>query len=260
MTTFYLGTHMPHWLTLADFPMFVSHRRLAGRRSLPRALGPWALDSGGFTELSMYGEWRTTPAEYIAATRRYAQEIGGMRWAAPQDWMCELFMLVRTGLTIAQHQAATIASYLTLRSAAPDLPFIPVLQGWTLTDYLRHVDAYTRVGVDLTAEDTVGVGSVCRRQGTGQIAAIVSSLAAQGLRLHGFGVKTKGLGTYAPYLASADSLAWSSRGRREPGCAPGHSTEANCLRFARTWRDRVVAAAAGPTQLDLFAQGVNHAA
>jgi hypothetical protein len=37
-------------------------------------------------------------------------------------------------------------------------------------------------------------------------------------------------------LASADSLAWSARGRNEPGCEPGHATEANCLSFALSWR------------------------
>jgi hypothetical protein len=55
------STHQPAWLA-ADLgvPLLVSHRRLVGRRSLPRASGPWACDSGGFTELSMYGRWRTT--------------------------------------------------------------------------------------------------------------------------------------------------------------------------------------------------------
>ena len=128
---------------------------------------------------------------------------------------------------------------------------VPVLQGWTQSDYLRHVDAYARAGVDLTIEPTVGVGSVCRRQHTGQIAAIVASLA--GLQLHGFGVKTSGLAKYSAYLASADSMAWSATGRREPGCSPSHRNEANCSTFAHRWRERVLAAIAAPTQLDLFA-------
>ena len=67
---FFLGTHQPHWLARTEVPLFISHRALARRsprRPLPRARGPWALDSGGFTELSTYGEWRTTPAAYVAA-------------------------------------------------------------------------------------------------------------------------------------------------------------------------------------------------
>lgn len=251
MTTFYLGTHMPSWLTRVEFPLFVMHRRLVGRRTLPRAIGPWALDSGGFSELQMFGEWRTTPAEYVAAVRRYRDEIGNLAWAAPQDWMCEPVVIAGgrvgpvtfagTRLSIAEHQRRTIENYLTLRSMAPDLPFIPVLQGWELSDYLRHVEAYDRVGVDLLVEPTVGIGSVCRRQHTAEIGHITSALSTLGLRLHGFGVKTLGLASYSMYLTSADSLGWSYRGRRVRPCAHGRAaSEANCLPFARQWRERVL--------------------
>lgn len=85
---FYLGTHQPSWLARdLGVPFLVSHRRLAGRRTLPRASSSWALDSGGFTELSLHGRWRTDAATYINAVRRYATEIGHLDWAAPQDWM-----------------------------------------------------------------------------------------------------------------------------------------------------------------------------
>lgn len=84
---FYLGTHQPGWLTKAGVPLFISHRRLAGYRRLPRARAGWALDSGGFSEMSMFGEWRTTPATYVAAVERYDGQIGQLKWAAPPDWM-----------------------------------------------------------------------------------------------------------------------------------------------------------------------------
>ncbi|MFI7680620.1 hypothetical protein ACIBVP_43555, partial [Actinophytocola sp. NPDC049390] len=45
---FYLGIHQPSWLARGlGVPFLVSHRRLAGRRSLLRASSSWALDSGG---------------------------------------------------------------------------------------------------------------------------------------------------------------------------------------------------------------------
>ena len=86
---FYLGTHQPAWLRTADVPLFVSHRRLVGRRNLSdlRACCSWALDSGGFSELSLYGEWRTEPFEYVQWVKGYDLEIGNLDWAAPQDWM-----------------------------------------------------------------------------------------------------------------------------------------------------------------------------
>lgn len=247
---FYLGTHMPSWLERWDVPFFVSHRRLADRKRLPRALGPWALDSGGFSELSMFGEWRTTPDAYVQATRRYRDEVGRLVWAAPQDWMVEDFMLAKTGLTVGEHQNRTLENYLTLRTLDADLPFVPVIQGQTLGQYRRHVDKYLRAGIDLTTYETVGIGSVCRRQSTTDITELVANLSADGLNLHGFGMKTLGLQRVGRWLTSADSMAWSFRGRRFPGCARGHATEANCPRFAMEWRRLVLASIdAEPAQL-----------
>lgn len=237
---FFLGTHHPHWLERTDLPLFVSHRWLRDRRRFPRARGRWALDSGGFTELSLHGRWERSPLEYVEAVYRYCGEVGGLEWAAPQDWMCEPRILARTGLTVEDHQRLTVRNFLDLRSLAPDLPFIPVLQGWTLDDYERCLEMYARAGIDLTGYPLVGVGSVCRRQATGEIEHILARLHRVGLRLHGFGVKIGGLRRYADVLTSADSMAWSYRARMagpQAGCT--HRSCANCLRFASRWYARV---------------------
>ena len=259
---FYLGTHQPQWLRDARFarvPLFISHRRLTGRRRLPTAVGRWALDSGGFSELSMFGGWRTTAAEYVAAVARYDTEVGGLDWAAPQDWMCEPVMLAKTGLTVTEHQRRTVANYLDLTArwaevdTAAESPFAPVVQGWSLPDYLRCADMYAAAGVDLRRAPVVGLGSVCRRQGTGEIAEIVAALAERDLLLHGFGMKAAGLRASWHLLLSADSMAWSYAARRSeplPGCV-GHSNCANCPRYALVWRDRVLSAADSPVQLRL---------
>lgn len=231
---------MPHWLATAGVPLFVSHRRLSGRRSLPRAGAPWALDSGGFSELSMYGKWQTGPLEYSKAVHIYAADIGFLDWAAIQDWMCEPLMLAKTGLTIQDHQERTCDSYEDLLNLSPDLPWRPVLQGWTLPDYLTHAEMYQRRGLPMTH---LGVGSVCRRQGSDEITAILRGLAMQGLRLHGFGIKTRGLVDGAPFLESADSMAWSTRGRWEGG-------QANSLLFAMAWRARLLERVSGQMALE----------
>jgi hypothetical protein len=250
MTAFYLGTHHPSWLGHAGVALFVSHRRLAGRRRLPRATTRWALDSGGFTELSLHGRWQTTPVAYAEAVTRYMEEIGRLEWASPQDWMCEPIMLQRTGLSVLQHQHRTVANYLELRRLAPGLPFIPVLQGWRLDDYLACVDLYQQAGVDLARVPLIGLGSVCRRQATTEIARIVTELAGVGVRLHGFGVKRAGLAAYADGLASADSMAWSYHARRRPplpDCV-GHKNCANCLPYALAWRAQMLAILDQPRQ------------
>jgi hypothetical protein len=251
---FYLGTHMPHWLTKPDMPpMFVSVNRLTKRKTMPTATCRWALDSGGFTELSMHGRWTRTTADYIILTRRFRDEIGGLDWAAPQDWMCEPWIVANTGLTVDEHQRRTIDNYHQLTTDAPDLPFIPVLQGWTLNDYHRHIEMYGNSGVHLSEFDTVGLGSVCRRQATAEIGEIVATLATRyRLKLHGFGVKGDGLRRYGWLLKSADSMAWSSRGRRINPCPHGTAKScANCLPHALEWRHRAISTASRPVQLVL---------
>jgi hypothetical protein len=153
---FWLGIHQVAWLDQVGIPTMVSYRRLKRRKAFPRALGDWVQDSGGFTELSLHGGYQTTPKAYAARTRLHAQEVGNLRWAAVQDWMCEDHVLEKTGLSVVQHQLRTVESYLELQQAAPDLPWLPVLQGQVLADYQRHADLYTAAGVDLRAVPLVG--------------------------------------------------------------------------------------------------------
>ncbi len=342
---FILGAHQPHWLALPEFrdvPLMVSRRTLADRVSLPRAMTSWALDSGGFTELQLYGRWTVAAEDYVVEVRRFRDESGGMMWAAPQDWMCEppvihglvvrrgkrpcpvckkaerqlhgrpvtmrtvsldaeerpalaclvcdftttgappkipvapwrawalsagpamaasvatadklgidaVVLFHGTGLDVDEHQRRTVANLLHLRKLAPDLPFIPVLQGWTAPAYWRCQDLYEAAGVDLHAEKLVGVGTVCRRQGTSEATLIMRSLASGGLRLHGFGFKTLGLLESADDVASADSMAWSIEARRRPplpghdlpgdGRRTGHINCANCVEYALLWRDELL--------------------
>ena len=68
---FYIGTHLPHWLREVEVPLFVSRRRLEGYKHLPEAVSGWALDSGGFTELSGYGSWQLPPRAYVQLVRRF---------------------------------------------------------------------------------------------------------------------------------------------------------------------------------------------
>jgi len=238
---FYLGTDRANWLwngQLNNVPLFVSHRTLRRYKNFQPATTNWSLDSGGFTELSLHGEWTIRPSEYIAAIRRYQNEIGMLDWASPQDWMCEPVMLKRTGKNIDMHQWLTINNFLELRWQAPDLPIIPALQGWERDDYLRHVDYYMKAGIDLTTEPLVGLGSVCRRQATWEAAEITQAL--QPLRLHAYGAKRDAIGLYGELLTSCDSMAWSYTGRYSPDPNCPKRACAHCLHFALDWREKAL--------------------
>lgn len=286
MVRFHLGTHQASWFTKTGVDLFVSDSRLANRRTLPEAQGEWALDSRGFSELKQHGRWTITPKDYAARVKRYQQEIGGMLWASPQDHMCEKEIIyggqygplkyagtrqfidpderMSYNDLVFEHQRLTVLNYAQLRDIDSDLPIIPVVQGDSAEQYVRCVDLYRDlIGVDLTEEPLIGVGSICRRQGTDGAGEIFQALHLRGVtRLHTYGLKINGLKKHARWLRSADSLAWSfgawKYGERMlrhglphglmPGCEPGpqHPARncANCLPYALRWRENVLTATA----------------
>lgn len=258
MKTYYVGTHHPDWLWTPgpSFPMCVSRRWLAGRRTLGRALVPWILDSGGFTELSS-GQppvsWSISPEQYAGEVARFAEEIGSLTWAAPMDWMCEPQVRRLTGRTVEEHQTLTVANYLRLRELWPrysdqPCPIIPVLQGWSAWSYLRCRELYETEGIDLAAQPVVGVGSICRRPNPLSISLVIRLL--EDLPLHAFGCKVTGLDMFAGSLVSADSMAWSVDARYSnplPGHEARHKRCNNCRDYAAQWYEDLGLELAGGT-------------
>lgn len=269
---FYLGVPELAWLGRVEVPAFLSVRRamrLSERaRGRVKARAPWCLDSGGFSVILSEGGYpKGYERQHINVSRQLMQSAGLLEWAAIPDWMCEPAMLAKTGLTVGEHQRRTVAACVRYRKQAPDVPWIPVLQGWTLDDYLRCVRMYERGGIDLTQERVVGLGSVCIRQGTDEAIDIVRTVGALGIRLHGFGLKTRAMRRLdlLDGLVSADSMAWSIAARRQQHreCDCDHDGDCrNCLRWAIRWRERVTGELAPepPLQLDLFGDAKNPSA
>jgi hypothetical protein len=117
----------------------------------------------------------------------------------------------------------------SLRSGAPRY-------GPSVSTSARCAELYAEAEVRLADQKAVGLGSVCRRQDTIRIGAIVGMFAGE-LPIHGVGVKAQGLAAYGSQLESADSLAWSLDARRsEP--MPGHPHKgcANCFEYSAQWR------------------------
>lgn len=236
--TFWLGTGMASWLWRTDTPLMITRRRLPTKRP-PRARGPWWLDSGAFTELAADGRFTLSHTEHVELARTAAERIGNLAHVAVQDWLCTPDVLAGTLLTVPEHQRRTLASYLACTRDAPELPWVPTLQGWHPRDYLHHLAMYQQAGVQLHLAAVVGVGSVAGRQDTDTARVIFTELYDCGLRnLHAYGAKRQGLGTYGWALASADSQAWSIDARRARRALCGstdHHTCRNCLVYAERW-------------------------
>jgi len=241
---FYLGTHRIAFFQQTDVPLFASRRILHKRKSFPRALGRWSLDSGGFSELSLYGGWQTSPSQYIQEINRFQSEIGNLDWASQQDYMCEPHMIKKTGLTVKIHQERTIDNLIELRSMNTNVPIIPVLQGWCVNDYLQHIEMWEKRGIDLRQEPTVGVGSVCRRSSIYDIVDIIVNVHKSGIKnIHGFGVKSSGVSRIGHLIQSCDSMAWSLTARFDKTpCPYGKRNCAHCLHYALSWREKLLKA------------------
>lgn len=251
---YYLGIPEPSWLSTISVPAFVSRNRLMRMRNeLRPSPVPLAIDSGGFSELTpMPGQkvtkrgWTLKAKHYAAEMDYYRRALVNVDWMAPQDWMTEDAALANTGMSLREHQLLTTNNFLELEAAAPWLHFVPVLQGRTVDDYLRHADDYERAGIDLAKRRRVGVGSVCRRQGCNEAIEILRALHKRGMRLHAFGFSTLGVRNGAQYIASADSMAWSLAARQKHVLLPGHFHGSktpdcrNCPAWALLWRKQLL--------------------
>lgn len=247
---FFTGLHQPSDAKHFD-SAFISVNRLSGPRGrrAPLEAREWIMDSGAFTEVSTHGGYRSTVAEYADQIRKWATNGSGRLLAAvAQDYMCEPWILERTGLSVEEHQRLTIERYDDLlREDCAGVYILPVLQGYEPLDYVRHLRAY---GERLAEHGKwVGVGSVCKRNGAPQqVAAVLHAIKRErrDLRLHGFGLKTTALANplVRSLLYSADSMAWSFNARK-------NGRNPNDWREAQRW---VAEIASRPVQhvLDLF--------
>ncbi len=213
---FFTGLHQPSDAQHFD-ASFVSVNRLRNRKSSFK-VGDWIMDSGAFTTIAKHGGYPLPVEDYAADIKAICgrQEHGNLLAVVAQDYMCEAWMLEKTGLTVADHQRLTIERYDALLSCKPPVYVMPVLQGYSSKEYIEHLRAY---GDRLPHGAWVGVGSVCKRNT--DICAIWKVLSTikderPDLRLHGFGLKTTSLVNpiIRSLLWSADSMAWSFAARR----------------------------------------------
>jgi hypothetical protein len=283
-TTYFIGAHRPHWLSLSPAPVCISLAQIVrykGRDeafsfggngsgnywppTMPEVAGgcaPYVLDSGAYTALMTNNPehpWHYWPDEYGSLVVRVIEQNGyEPEWVAIQDAPCEPNLLAKTGRTVQGNQEETLESYLYLTEQFPFVPWLPTLQGWTVADYHRHADMYEAAGVDLSRCRTIGVGSVCRRDQLGPVEVLASLAARFPGKLHGFGVSMPAMRVVGHLLASADSMAWSDTARKEEIRLEGCEHEGvcnNCLSYALVWREemldaiRTSAAAAAVPQL-----------
>lgn len=209
---FFTGVHHPHQAARVT-RAFISVNALRKRKG-PFPETDWILDSGAFTTIAKHGKYPESVKVYADQIRRWKQN-GNLLAAVSQDYMCEPWILARTGLTIEEHQRLTIERYDELVAEDTGVYIMPVLQGYAPENYVRHLEMY---GDRIQPGMWVGVGSVCKRNANpAAILAVLSAIkqVRPDLRLHGFGLKLTALSDQdiRDLLYSADSMAWSYAAR-----------------------------------------------
>ena len=209
---------------------FVSVNRLRSRKA-PFPAHDWIMDSGAFTEISTHGRYRHSVEEYAREIKRW-KDNGNLLAAVSQDYMCEPFILEKTGLSVEEHHRLTIERYDAPLAEETGVYIMPVLQGFKPIEYVQHVITY---GDRLKPGMWVGVGSVCKRNADpSAILEVLTHIKVvrPDLRLHGFGLKKTALShaKICDLLETADSMAWSFSARKQ-----GRS--ANDWREAKRWSE-----------------------
>ena len=242
MTKFYLGTVPSMASRLQDNceGVMISVNQLRKRKSF-FDVSKWILDSGAFTEISKFGNYRYSVGEYALQIEKWAS-CGNLQIAVAQDFMCEPFILKKTGLSVEKHQEMTINRYQELIKIT-SFPIMPVIQGYQISDYLDHLMQY---GDLLSINQWVGIGSVCKRNSNpSQIRDILRSikLIRPDLRIHGFGLKATALehSEIRDLLYSCDSMAWSFSTR----FSPDNDSVQNQVQLAKNYKEKIRARISG---------------
>lgn len=264
----------------ADYPVMVSAsafwNRKQGRFAVPQATDlsecDLALDSAGFTSALLWkskGQQAGMAGVYPWTLTQYLELVMEVRprWYSQPDFCCEPAIANdqsqidwRVGATAAMLEATLrqvfawqeeIERESGARVAANAVsPPVPVIQGWTVSDYLRSLDLMLEVWQrwePWAAPPTlVGLGSVCRRDighRTHGLMAILAALEGRlppGSRLHLFGVKGSVLSEIkmCPWIASADSMAFDVGARIEAYRSGSSNTLAHRAEAMSSWMTR----------------------
>lgn len=125
---------------------------LRGRKS-PPSVGRWMLDSGAFTQVTNYGDFIQSPADYVRLAVRF-QDAGMLACIVSQDYMCEPSVIAELQAqgrqaSVRIHQRKSVDRYVQIVDEGIKqglmVPVMPVLQGWEVEDYVDHYHIYRRM-------------------------------------------------------------------------------------------------------------------
>lgn len=198
------------------------------------------LDSGGFSVLQRFGKYPYSAEQYAALAREL-----GASYVSTMDYPCGVKGAPSPKTCIQMTVDASIDCL-----DVPDVPWVQVIQGGSVPDYLDCCDAVRDAGLETKV---LAVGSLVARCDTSEVRSILEGVCGRfhSARMHGFGIGKRHLRSrhVRSLLWSADTTAWrmnSTGERRFPRTA--EEKIANFERY-NEWVDSVFEFDVGQTSL-----------
>lgn len=206
------------------------------------------LDSGAYGSALNDGGFRYSPDDYLSLVGKVQPDY----WSS-MDVCCEPSLPLSMTTRERVQETVRLAEIL---SRAPYPGFLPVIQGWRVSDYLYCIELLTRKGL---IYPVMGIGSLCRRGKVEPILRVLREIhnSLPGVKFHTFGAKirvlTYSLGEAQNYIHSIDTAAWQIKRVKDAGYyAKWRDHRADCyLAMFKDYRQRLSTILSEPFQLVL---------
>ena len=180
------------------------------RTRLPETVERVILDSGGFSFFSRWGDYPFTLEQYLDLVY-YIKDIHPLFRVVTLDYPCEPEIDRSQLMTNEERINKTVSNTVRCFDSDNTLPWLPVIQGYTIQEYLSCIDKYKDAGV---MSDYWAIGSICSRKGSPyQIRNILATIKKhhESKKIHSFGLSLKYLADPQVFhsIYSSDSSAWN---------------------------------------------------
>lgn len=167
------------------------------------------VDSGGFAIMQKFGKYPWSVSQYSDFIWDVTRDVR-LDFSAIMDYACEPSVNREVYRSNKERIKATIRNEAECMRVAPDLPWLPVLQGDSLTE--RAFDIAIRRRMAMLPINYAGIGSVCGRGKAGAIEAILFYRdQLPSLKHHCFGMHIQALDNDIVFdtVKSWDSYGWN---------------------------------------------------
>jgi len=169
------------------------------------------LDSGGYSFFSQWGEYPFSIEDYITLAG-ILKDTYPLYKVATLDYPCEPDINRSQLMTNKERIKKTVSNTVECYDLDKTLPWLPVIQGYKLDEYLHCIDLYNEAGV---ISDYWAIGSLCSRKGNLRsikyLLTKLYELALSDVKIHAFGLNLPYIKDPQIFniLHSSDSAAWT---------------------------------------------------